>query len=86
MNETVPMPVFCETINDEQNRILARCEEIDATSRALEEERQALAERGEALESVKKLYQSSQQTVDEALATQARLNRFQIGPVAEAAE
>ena len=74
MNVTVPTPEFCETINSEQRRIRARCDEIDGTARALEDERLALEERNEALEVVKSLYTSSQQTVDEALATQARLN------------
>lgn len=74
MNVTVPTPEFCETISSEQRRIQARCDEIDGTARALEDERVALEERNEALEVVKSLYRSSQQTVDDALATQARLN------------
>lgn len=86
MNVPIQTPAFCETISIEQRHIQARCEEIDGTARALADERQALEERSEALEVVKSLYRSSQQSVDDALATQARLNLRPIETTAEAAE
>ena len=67
-------PAFCNSINKEQNRIKARCEEIDETMRALEDERKAFEERNEALEAVRDLYQTSQETLETALMTQARFS------------
>ncbi len=79
-------PPFCNAITEEQRVIEARCNEIDGTMRALEEERKALEERNKALEGVKAIYTSSQQVVEESHATQVRLNALEITPSAEAAE
>ena len=70
----MPSPAFCNLISKEQHRIRTRCEEIDGTTQALEEERRALVERDQALEAIRDLYETSQQTVDEALEVQVRLN------------
>ena len=80
------IPPFIDAISKEQRVIEARCTEIDGTMQALEEERRALEERNEALDSVKAIYTSSQQVVEDAHATQARLNMQERAPAAQAAE
>jgi len=64
---------FCNKLAEEQHKIALRCEEIDENIRALESERRAIEERNEAIDAVRDLYMSSQQTVDEALSVQAQL-------------
>ena len=66
-------PAFCNKLVEEQHKIALRCEEIDENIRALESERRAIEERNEAIDAVRDLYMSSQQTVDEALSVQAQL-------------
>ena len=67
-------PAFCNNIGKEQHRIRTRCEEIEENMTALENERKAMMERSGALDVVRDLYVSSQQTVDDALTVQARLS------------
>jgi len=66
-------PEFCDQIATEQDRIKARFAALDTAFRALNDERRALEEREQALEAVRALYQSSQETVDQAIAVQAGL-------------
>ncbi len=76
----MPTPTFCMTIGKEMQGIGSRCEEIDQTILALQQERSVLAERREALDAMRALYKTSQKQIDEALIVQASTSGTEMEP------
>ena len=66
-------PVFLQDIRKEKSRIKSRFKEMEETTKALENERQALTEREDLLDNIEELYNLSQKTIEQAQEIQSRL-------------